>query len=120
MVPVATRFLVIAFSAFLGLGTTAGAAPPEDTFVAPPETTVTTPAVDVPAQAWRTPIVYGAGSRNDEFAIRERGGNPFFNSVASFAHVFAAFDVRTAHRLLPKFVRRRRVEPQLPPMLSSF
>ncbi len=90
----------------------------EDTFVERP-IACESPS-DVQQGAWPSPLqpYDGFGTSGAPIVVK-RGGNEFFGTVASLAHVFFAFNVAAAHHLIPHFARHHRAVPP-PDSLPNF
>jgi hypothetical protein len=75
---------------------------------------------DVQQGAWPSPLqpYDGFGSSATPIQVK-RGGNEFFGTIASLAHVFFAFNVAAAHHLIPHFAHHHRTAPP-PESLPNF
>jgi hypothetical protein len=81
----------------------------EDTFVALPIACESPSDVPQGAGAWPSPLQpYDGFGTNGAPIVVKRGGNEFFGTVASLAHVFFAFNVAAAHHLIPHFAHHHR------------
>jgi hypothetical protein len=91
----------------------------EDTFVEHPIACES--VTDAQQAAWPAPLhpYDGFGTTGAPIVVK-RGGNEFFGTVASLAHVFFAFDVAAAHHLIPHFARHHRAVPPPPDSLPNF
>jgi hypothetical protein len=90
----------------------------DDTFVELPIACQT--PTDAPQGAWPAPLQpYDGFGTSGEPIVVKRGGNEFFGTVASLAHVFFAFNVAAAHHLIPHFIHHHHATPP-PDSLPNF